>query len=68
MVIVLFKSSAIMLCLVKKLILMKVLKAVKFDIYKQLVEFVAEHNIQREDIFMITETTMHYTFFYYALA
>ena len=47
---------------------MKILKVEKFTIYKQVVEFVAKNNIQREDIFAITETTMNYTLFYYALA
>jgi hypothetical protein len=45
---------------------MKVLKAKDFAIYKQLLEFVSNNNIQREEILTITQAiTMGYTLFYY---
>ena len=48
---------------------MKVLKAAKFDIYKQVLEFVEKNSIQREDIFTITHApVLGYTIFYYGVS
>jgi hypothetical protein len=47
---------------------MKVLKAKNFDLYRQLVEFVANNSVQREDIQTITHATgLGYTLFYYGV-
>lgn len=45
-----------------------ILKAERFPFHDKLIEYVAKNNIQREDILIITETPMHITLFYYALA
>jgi hypothetical protein len=47
---------------------MKVLKSKQFSIHKDLVEFVAQNGIQREDILTITQATaIGITLFYYAI-
>ena len=48
---------------------MKVLKGKQFPNYRELVEFVANNNIEREDILTITQATaIGITLFYYAIA
>jgi len=49
------------------LLVMKILKSAKFTLHKEVVEFIVKNNIQRDDIFIITETTLNYTLFYYSL-
>jgi hypothetical protein len=47
---------------------MKILKAEKFPFQEKLLEFVAKNNIQREDIFTITQGFTDCILYYYALS